>query len=158
MSSCHLQFQNYLQSLVHTNLCFSFPRTVTMLPYVGKGSFSMFLDDVKDLETERLFWITWVNPALAQQPFKWEREAGGFELEEKQSRYTCGTVPVEAGTGQDTDTPRVSRWSTCSPYPFHSLRPPAPSDVRSMLSPPGMWQLIASATGNNITCPYFACL
>ena len=87
-----------------------------------------------------------------------EREAGGFELEEKQSRYTCGTVPVEAGTGQDTDTPRVSRWSTCSPYPFHSLRPPAPSDVRSMLSPPGMWQLIASATGNNITCPYFACL
>lgn len=51
----------------------------------------MFLDDVKDLETERLFWIMWVNPALSQQPFKWEREAGGFELEEKQSRYTCGT-------------------------------------------------------------------
>ena len=67
---------------------FLFPQNCDCVTLRGKRK---FLDDVKDLKMEKLFWIMWVGPVLSQQPFKWEGEAGGFELEEKQSGHTCGT-------------------------------------------------------------------
>lgn len=97
---------------------FLFPQNCDYVTLRGEKEvsrcFSMMLRTLRDGEV--ILDHVELNPALSQQPFKWEREAGGFELEEKQEQiHLWDTVPVESRTGQDTDTPRVSRRSMQPP-------------------------------------------